>query len=115
MSGNIHDTDVNRLEQELESLREHVTAAMEGGASVSDPAFKTELQVRYRYTHQKFPTLFKKIIEMVDTGKTEHLESNIEMMLKLVRRIQHNQTSQFDASVIVGEALAKQYFPKDAR
>jgi hypothetical protein len=105
MSGNIYDTDINKIKKEVYDL-------------INDLDNGNNVIGKYEYLKKTSKTLYEYIIKQYDNTKIfnkEMLINNLEMMLKGIDKIQKSKDikkSQHEASVFVGEELASQFIPQ---
>ena len=107
MSGNINDTNVERLKKEVNELIEELNTITSKGDNIDD--YENTLQKKYKYIVKTSESLFKLILQQ--RGKTSFMD-NLNMMLNNIERIQKSQISQHDASCNVGDKLASQFIPQ---
>lgn len=106
MSGNIFDTDINKIKNEVNQLLNDL-----------DNNRKLKYDDKYKYLASTSKTLYEFIINGYNSpsfNKT-YFKNNLEMMLKGVERIQKSnniQKTQHEASVLIGEKLAEQFIPQ---
>lgn len=103
MSNSIHDTNVNKIREEIEQIYEILSIGVLKSESV--------LEKQFPYLFKTSPTLFKYIIKNYK-GDKKQFNKNINMMLNLIFKIQTSEISQHDASAVVGEFIGKQYIPQ---
>jgi hypothetical protein len=113
MSGNIHDTQIVRVKREVENLQKDLDNIIKNSENITD--YEITLQKRYKYLYKTSSSLFKFIYDNYksNTFDKKAFSRNLDMMLIHIQRIQSKNISQHDASVNVGESLAKQYIPND--
>jgi DNA polymerase III gamma/tau subunit len=112
MSGNIKDTNVHNIKQDLESLLKELDNIIKKKESPNDYLYN--LEKKYKDLKQTSPKLFEFTIKEYQkpTFDKEQFLKNINMMLDTILNIQNSKISQYDASVKVGSSLAYQYIPQ---
>lgn len=111
MSGNIHDTDVNKLRNEIYDLLTELDTINTVKDVLEKESYFTN---KYEYTIRTSKTLYDLIIKSyknINFDKKQFL-ININMMLSSIENIQRDKISQHDASINVGETLATQFIPQ---
>jgi len=113
MSGNIHDTNTDKIEKEVRLLQRDLNDLVSTSENLDD--YLQTLQNRYKYLYKTSASLFKFIFENYskNTFDKQAFSKNLDMMLAQIRNIQDAKMSQYDASAVVGESLAKQYIPSN--
>jgi K+/H+ antiporter YhaU regulatory subunit KhtT len=112
MSGNIHDTNVTKLKDEVNNLLTELDEIIANGDSILN--YESTLKHKYKYISQTSDNLWKLIIKQYTTSnfdKTNFLK-NLEMMLSAISNIQESKITQHDASQNIGETLASQFIPQ---
>jgi hypothetical protein len=106
MSGNIHDTNISELKQEVYNLCNQL--------KTTRLVNETDLQTKYKYLYTTSKTLFKFIISNYQKPDfdEELFNKNLDVMLTQILKIQNSQTSQHTASEFVGTHLAYTYVPQ---
>lgn len=104
MTNNIYNTQVDKIQREVDGLVEDLTL----GRCIED------LKVKYEYLHSTSNTLFTFIIKehQKNDFNKDTLNKNLEPMLKQIILIQKKQLTQNDASENIGKLLARQYIPQ---
>lgn len=112
MSGNIKDTNVNMIKQEIESLLKDLHNIKEKKEE-SPNDYLYRLEKKYKYLKHTSSKLFEFTINefQKQTFNKEQFLKNLNMMLQSISNIQNSKISQYDASVEVGTSLANQYIP----
>ena len=103
MSQSIHNTNVERIKLEVNSMLELLNTDVCKSESI--------LKKKYNCLFKTSPTLFNFILKN-HKQNSEKLQKNIDMMLNLVFKIQKSEISQYDASVVVGQSIGEQYIPQ---
>ena len=106
MSNNIHNTNVDKVNEQVELLINEL--------SLSTNLEESYLQDKYSYLYSTSKTLFNFIVKQVtkpDFNK-EIFDKNLKQMLSHILKIQKNEISQNSASEIIGKLLAKQFIPQ---
>lgn len=112
MSGNIHDTDVKLLGDQVNALLADLDDIIVNGDNISD--HEETLKQKYKYIVKTSENLWKLIISQYTNStfnKGEFLK-NLDMMLSAISDIQRYKITQHDASQNVGETLASQFIPQ---
>jgi hypothetical protein len=112
MSGNISDTHVDRIREEVGSLSEDIRKLKEKGEMIED--WTSTLENRYKYLYKTSKTLFNYVVTQYssDSFNREFFNKTLEMMLSQITKIQNANISQNDASVLVGTHLAEEFVPQ---
>lgn len=112
MSGNIKDTNVDIVKQEIESLLKDLeNIKIKGDESPDDYLYN--LEKKYKNLKNTSSKLFEftiKEFQKPNFNKSDFLK-NLHMMLNSILNIQNSKISQYDASVKIGTSLAHQYIP----
>jgi len=70
---------------------------------MTEEQFKKSMKAKFNNLSEHFPTIFEKTFDgTMDMDRLKY-------MLNMLSRVKSNQMSQHDASVHVGEVLAKEY------
>ena len=112
MSGNIHDTNVNKLKNDIDKLLLDLDDIVERGDFIAD--YEDTLKNKYTYIVNTSENLWKLRIGQYSNltfDKTIFLK-NLEMMLAAISDIQTRKITQHDASQNIGENLASQFIPQ---
>lgn len=107
MSGNIKDTNVDELRQQVQELTTELNTIKNNGEDID--SYKDILKTKYKYLVKTSDTLFNLILNQ--QGK-ENFMNNLNIMLNNIERIQKSQITQHDASCEIGETLASQFIPQ---
>ena len=98
MSGNINDTDVEKIESQAKSMLIDANSL---------EYTSEELESKYRWLSKRFPTLFNYI-------KSDYQKFDINtlnLMLNIVKKVQKKETTQENASKLIGTKVARDYIP----
>lgn len=108
MSNNIHDTKINRIKFESENLIKDIQ-------NNDNNIDLSELEKKYKYLFQTSKTLFNFIIKehQKSSFNKENFNEKLNQMLFLIKKIQDDEISKYDASANIGEVLAKEYIPAE--
>jgi hypothetical protein len=111
MSGNIKDTNVNIIKEEIESLLKELNNIKNKGESPNDYLYN--LEKKYKDLKKTSSKLFEFTINEFQkpTFNKHHFLKNLNMMLESILNIQKSNISQYDASIKIGSSLAHQYIP----
>lgn len=109
MSGNIRDTDIEKIRSDALELVVDLDLLVANNDEVLD--FREEYAQRYEYLYKVSPTLYNFIFNGYIKGNfnKQIFEKNLLLMLNSIHKIQQKDISQHDASVDIGEHLASQY------
>lgn len=105
MSNNIHDTNVNKIKQQVHNLITDIN----NGEKDTDI-----LESKYNYLYSTSKTLFNFVIKETtkSTFNKQQFDKNLEFMLDNITKIQNSELSQHKASENIGKLLAKQFIPQ---
>ena len=112
MSGNIKDTNVDIVKQEIESLLKDLeNIKIKGDESPDDYLYNLgKKYTNLKTTSSKLFEVTIKEFQKPNFNKSYFLK-NLHMMLDSILNIQNSKISQYDASVKIGTSLAHQYIP----
>jgi hypothetical protein len=115
MSGNINDTDVYKLKDEITNFAYDLVEMIKGGENPVDNKFL--LENKYSYLHKTSKTLFDFILNKYASGNVnvEVMNKTITYMLNSIVSIQNGEISKTKASEQVGSMLADEYIPEYIR
>ena len=104
MSGNINDTNVSLLKEQVVSF----VKDLQDGIYANYPMRYPEL---YTTSKALFDMIDKSVRKDIDKGvfNSEQFLYRIDSMLNLILQIQEGSVSQDDASKVVGKTLASEY------
>jgi hypothetical protein len=113
MSGNINDTNVDKLKSEISSLINNLDIIIKSNDK-SIQQYETIYQTEYKYLFTTSKTLWNYIFTQYksNTFDKTHFNKNLDMMLNTILKIQQSKISQQQGSTIVGEEIASQYIPQ---
>ncbi len=112
MSGNIHDTNVTKLKDEVNKLLTELDEIIARRDNILN--YEDTLKRKYKYISDISDNLWKLIITQYTNStfnKTIFL-NNLEMMLSAISNIQQSKITQHNASENIGETLASQFIPQ---
>ena len=115
MSGNINDTNTNKVNFQVKELLQELDEILKNNESIDfyESIDSSNLKNKYNYLWSTSQTLYNYILRQY--GKPnfdkEFFYRNLNMMLHSIENIQKSKVSQYDASVSVGKELASQYIP----
>jgi len=112
MSGNIHDTNVTKLKDEVNNLLTELDAIIESRDNIV--YYEDTLKRKYKYISETSDNLWKLIVSQYTNStfnKTIFL-NNLEMMLSAISNIQQSKITQHNASENIGGTLASQFIPQ---
>lgn len=112
MSRNINDTNVSLLKIEVENLKNDMDKIIHDGESIDD--WESSLKKKYSTLSSTSNTLFMYIIKNYNTNRfnEEFFNKTLNMMFNKIEEIQKFKTEQNDASIEIGEHLAKTFIPQ---
>lgn len=112
MSGNINDTKIDIIKENVDKLINDLDDIVKNGENVSD--YEYTLKKRYKVLEKTSPALFNLIFKEYNTSNFDknRLQSILNMMLQHIRKIQTSDITQHDASVNIGEHLAQTFIPQ---
>jgi DNA polymerase III gamma/tau subunit len=114
MSNNIHDTDVELIRKQVDDLIDECENLLKNGESLSN--YETSFSNKYKHLITTSNTLYKFICTQMQQNFRNFnrvaLQQRLDMMLNAILNIQNSKISQYDASVMIGEKLAKDYIPQ---
>ncbi len=105
MSGNIHDTNVELLREEVDKM---VLQVKEGEQNIT--FLQKEFNVLYNTSKTLFNFIYKNASK--DSFNEKFFKNTIDKMFDEIIKIQQAKISQFDASAKIGETLAQEYIMK---
>jgi len=107
MSNNIHDTKINRIKLESENMIKDIQKDIDIDL--------LELEKKYEYLFKTSKSLFNFIINehQKSSFNKEKFTEKLNQMLFLIKKIQDDEISKYDASANIGAALAKEYIPAE--
>jgi hypothetical protein len=112
MSGNVQDTDVNKVKSCVIDLIQELEQDIQNNVDINDNEHVYEKKYKYLVTTSK--NLYNMILEHFKKNifnKTLFMQ-NLDMMLSAIENIQRSRISQYDASKNIGESLASQFIPQ---
>ena len=109
MSGNINDTKIDTIKENVNNLIADLDDIVNKGDSPSDYEYK--LKKKYKLLDKTSPALFNLIYKEYNTLNFDklRLQSILNMMLQQIEKIQKSSITQHDASVSIGEHLAQTF------
>lgn len=113
MSGNINDTNVDKIKLEILSLIDNLDNITKI-KSISFDEYQSTSQNQYKYLLSTSKTLWNYIFTQYknNTFDKQQFLKNLDMMLNTILKIQQSQLSQHQASSLIGEEIALQYIPQ---
>lgn len=111
MSNNIHDTKINRIKVESENMIKDIQD--EQNVNYLGYHGSLDLENKYEYLFKTSKTLFNFIIKEHQNSSfnKEKFTEKLNQMLFLIKKIQDDEISKYDASANIGASLAKEYIP----
>lgn len=113
MSNNIHDTKINRIKLESENMIKDI----QDKENINYLAYhgSLDLEKKYEYLFKTSKSLFNFIIKEHQNSSfnKEKFTEKLNQMLFLIKKIQDDEISKYDASANIGAALAKEYIPAE--
>ena len=112
MSGNIKDTNVQLIKNQVESLIVDLDELQSKNESIED--WDSTLQNRYKQLYKMSNLLFQFIINQYKKLNFDKkvFRNTLELMLTKILDIQNGEVTQDNASVSVGDHLAKRFIPQ---
>lgn len=109
MSGNINDTNVDTITEQVDDLLHELNTHTDGG-----PIDEARLQRKYKHLYKTSKTLFNFIIKNHNTDKfdKEYFDKTLNLMLGSIRSIQNKSSSVHNESVLIGKHLAHTFIPQ---
>jgi hypothetical protein len=119
MSGNINDTNVDKLKSEINSLINDLDNIINLNSSDLDKKksieyYESNYQNKYKHLFTTSKTLWNYIFTQYKTNSfnKQVFQKNLDMMLSAILKIQQSKISQYEASTVIGEEIASQYIPQ---
>ena len=111
MSGNINDTNTNKVNFQVKELLQELDEILKNNDSID--SHTSDLKNKYNYLWSTSQTLYNYILREYSKPNfdKEFFNKNLNMMLQSIENIQKSKVSQYDASVSVCKELASQYIP----
>jgi hypothetical protein len=112
MSGNIHDTNIFTIKEQVNKMMAHLDKLKAEGEDLSE--WESHLQHKYKELYNTSKTLFTYLFKNYTSPdfNSEFFTTTLNMMLSKVSSIQNSAISQEDASAEVGTHLAEKYIPQ---
>jgi len=119
MSGNIKDTNVDKLKSEINSLIKNLdniinshNSILEKKKNIQEYEYISKKEYNYLFTTSK--TLWNYIFTQYKTNTFDKksFQKNLDMMFNAILEIQQSKISQYEASSTIGEEIASQYIPQ---
>jgi hypothetical protein len=112
MSGNINDTKINVIKNNVDSLLNDLS-----NVNNITSEFKEILIEKYHYLYSTSKGLFELVIkEKSNPGFNKVLfDKNLDLMLNQINKIQNAEITQYKASQVVGTVIGNQYIPEHLR
>ena len=106
MTSNIHNTKVDLITDQVDNLLRHLDSNNDVNVEY--------LQRKFKHLFKTSPTLFNFIIKNYNTPRfdKEYFDKTLNLMLGSIKQIQDNNTSVYNASVLVGQHLADSFIPQ---
>ena len=107
MSGNINDTDIIKIKNQVADLLGELYTLE------NTPMTNAYLRDKYSYLINTSKSLYNYIINGYNTPRFDEktFYKNLDIMLNSIENIQKQNISQHDASINVGTVLAEKYIP----
>lgn len=111
MSGNINDTNVTSIRQQIEELIQELHV-LHDSQDISQ--WTQTLQRKYKHLYRTSNTLFNFIVNNYGTSRFNDafFHQTIDLMLNKISSIQQSRITQEDASAYVGTHLAHKFIPQ---
>jgi len=114
MSNNIHDTNVELIREQVKNLIDECESILKNGETLSN--YENHFSIKYEHLINTSNTLYTFICTQLQQNfrnfDRDALQQRLDMMLNVILNIQSSKISQYDASVIIGEKLARDYIPQ---
>jgi len=112
MSGNIQDTKINQIKQQVLELQKEIESLRSQGDNPMD--WEDTLKRKFKYLSGTSESLFKLLLHNYGTPRFNQsfFDQTLELMLNKIQDIQQAKISQHDASKNVGEHLATTFIPQ---
>jgi len=112
MSGNINDTNINKLRQQIDGLKKEIDNILSKNENVVD--WESSLQNKYKNLFNTSKTLFKYIVTNYGTEKfnEQFFNQTVSLMFNRIASIQGSEVTQEDASSTIGLHLARKFIPQ---
>jgi hypothetical protein len=112
MSGNIQDTNVNQIKEQVHQLQQEIQTIYSQGDNPADR--EDALARKYKQLSTTSNSLFKFIVANYGTTRFDQIffDQTLDMMLSKIAEIQQSKTSQHDASQNIGQHLASSFIPQ---
>lgn len=112
MSGNINDTDVKTIKEQINNLKNKLDMIYNTGDNKED--WEVSLKREFRKLYKTSKTLFNYIYINYNTENFNEnfFNKTIDMMLDKIISIQQSEITQESASNNIGSLLAKKYIPQ---
>ncbi|NBO99317.1 MAG: hypothetical protein EBU90_04210 [Proteobacteria bacterium] len=112
MSGNIKDTRINQIKEQVQELQTEIRTLRSQGENPTD--WEDTLKRKYKYLSTTSESLFKLLLHNYDTPRFNQsfFDQTLQLMLNRIEDIQQAKVSQHDASVNIGEHLATTFIPQ---
>lgn len=105
MSNNINDTQINKIKIDCQNMIKDIENDKDLNYS--------NLEKKYEYLFKTSKTLYNFIVKehTKNSFNKEDFNKKLNQMLSLIKQIQDQEISKYDASVNIGEKIAKEYIP----
>jgi hypothetical protein len=112
MSGNINDTNIEIINDQVTNLKNRLNEIKEKGERKED--WEDSLKREFRKLYKTSKTLFNYIYINYNTPtfNEDFFNRTINIMLSKINSIQRSEISQDNASSYIGGILAKKYIPQ---
>ena len=114
MSNNIHDTNVELIRKQVKDLIDECESILNNGETLSN--YENLFSDKYKHLISTSTTLYKFICTQIQQNFRNFnkisFQQRVDMMLNAILNIQSSNISQYDASVMIGEKLARDYIPQ---
>lgn len=111
MSNNIHDTNVELIREQVNNLIDECESILKNGEALSN--YENNFSIKYKDLISTSNTLYTFTLQQdFKNFDRDAFQQRLDMMLNVILNIQSSKISQYDASVIIGEKLARDYIPQ---
>lgn len=112
MSGNIRDTKVSTIKQQIDDLLIDAQTVLDNGERLED--WVDTFRARYKHLAKTSPTLFCFVTKYYGTPRfdREFFTKTLNIQLQAVSDVQESKITQNNAAENVGQYLASAFIPQ---
>jgi hypothetical protein len=107
MSNNIHDTNVELIREQVNNLIDECESILKNGEALSN--YENHFSIKYKDLISTSNTLYTFTLQQ---DFKNYDRDAFQQRLNVILNIQSSKISQYDASVTIGEKLARDYIPQ---